>query len=54
MGNLMHEELSREVIGAAMDVLNALKPGLDEKFYENAGIVSNNRKEYRCTTKTAS
>ena len=39
MGNLIHEELSRDVIGAAMDVLNILKPGLDEKLYENALVI---------------
>jgi len=33
---LLHEELSREIIGASMTVLNALKPGLDEKLYEQA------------------
>ena len=33
---LVHEELSRSIIGAAMDVLNELRPGLDEKLYENA------------------
>jgi hypothetical protein len=33
---MIHEELSREVIGAAMAVLNELKPGLDEKLYERA------------------
>lgn len=36
---LLHEELSHDIIGAAMDVLNALKPGLDEKVYENALVV---------------
>jgi GxxExxY protein len=30
------ENVSREIIGAAMEVLNALKPGLDEKLYERA------------------
>ncbi len=30
------EEVSREIIGAAMEVLNTLKPGLDEKLYERA------------------
>lgn len=33
---MLHEELSREIIGASMTVLNALKPGLDEKLYEQA------------------
>ena len=33
---MIHEELSREIIGAGMEVLNDLKPGLDEKLYERA------------------
>jgi GxxExxY protein len=33
---LVHHELSEAIIGAAMVVLNKLKPGLDEKLYENA------------------
>ena len=33
---MIHEELSREIIGAAMEVLNESKPGLDEKLYERA------------------
>lgn len=36
---MLHEELTREIIGAAMDVLNELKPGLDEKLYENALVI---------------
>jgi GxxExxY protein len=36
---LIHEELSKQIIGAAMEVLNALKPGLDEKLYENALVI---------------
>jgi GxxExxY protein len=36
---MIHEELSREIIGAAMVVLNELKPGLDEKLYEHAIII---------------
>jgi GxxExxY protein len=31
---VIHEELSGKIIGAAMQVLNELKPGLDEKLYE--------------------
>lgn len=34
--SLVHQELSEQIIGAAMEVLNKLKPGLDEKLYENA------------------
>lgn len=37
--NLIHEELSRSIIGAAMTVLNELKPGLHEKLYENALVI---------------
>ena len=33
---MIHEQLSRSIIGAAMEVLNELKPGLDEKLYERA------------------
>lgn len=32
MGKLIHSELSEDIIGAAMDVLNELKPGLDAKL----------------------
>src|SRR6266436_1049825 len=39
MTRIIHEELSREIIGAAMEVLNELKPGLDEKLYERAMII---------------
>lgn len=38
-GGLIHEELSGEIIGAAMAVLDQLKPGLDEKLYENALVI---------------
>src|SRR5207249_9430514 len=36
---MIHEELSGKTIGAAMAVLNELKPGLDEKLYERAMII---------------
>ncbi len=36
---MIHEELSGKIIGAAMAVLNELKPGLDEKLYERAMII---------------
>ncbi len=35
----IHKDLSGKVIGAAMTVLNTLKPGLDEKLYENALVI---------------
>lgn len=37
--SLVHEEISKSIIGAAMTVLNELKPGLQEKLYENALVI---------------
>ena len=34
-----HYEITQDIIGAAMTVLNHLKPGLDEKIYENALVI---------------
>ena len=39
MSKMIHEELSGKIIGVAMDVLNELKPGLDEKLYERAMVI---------------
>jgi GxxExxY protein len=39
MGQLIHEQLSRDILAAAMKVHSALKPGLDEKLYENALVI---------------
>ena len=36
---LVHEELSKQIIEEAMEVLNELKPGLDERLYENALVI---------------
>jgi len=36
---MKHEDITKDIIGAAMAVLNELKPGLDEKLYENALII---------------
>ena len=48
MGNkLIHEELSKDIIGAAMEVLNELKPGLDEKLYENALVIELERRGHK-------
>src|SRR5881409_162378 len=44
MGKLIHEELSRSIIGAAMDILNEMKPGLDEKLYERALVIEPRRR----------
>jgi GxxExxY protein len=45
MGKIIHEELSGKIIGAAMAVLNELKPGLDEKLYERAITIELKRAE---------
>lgn len=39
MEEYAHKELSHDIIGAAMKVLNSLKLGLDEKLYENAMVI---------------
>jgi GxxExxY protein len=36
---MKQEKLTREILGAAMRVLNELKPGLDERLYENALVI---------------
>lgn len=36
---LIHPEISEAIIGSAMTGLNTLKPGLDEKAYENALVI---------------
>ena len=35
----LHRELSEDIIGSAMTVLNKLRPGLKEKAYENALVI---------------
>lgn len=44
MSKLVHEKLSESIIGCAMTVLNELKPGLDEKLYENALVIELKKK----------
>jgi GxxExxY protein len=41
---IIHAEISEVVIGSAMRVLNTLKPGLDEKAYENAMVIELKRR----------
>lgn len=36
---MLYRELSESIIGAAMLVLNTLKPGLNEKAYENSLVI---------------
>ena len=35
-GDFRHKELTHAIIGAAMEVLNELRPGQDERIYERA------------------
>ena len=46
-GELIHKALSESIIGAAMTVLNALKPGLDEKLYERALVIELRKRGHR-------
>jgi GxxExxY protein len=44
---LLHKEITGAIIGAAMHVLNTLKPGLDEKLYEKALIIELRKRGHR-------
>ena len=44
---LIHEDLSRDILSAAMRVHCTLKPGLDEKLYENALIIELAKRGHR-------
>ena len=37
--DVLYPELSHSIVGAAITVLNVLKPGLNEKAYENALVI---------------
>jgi GxxExxY protein len=50
---MIHEELSREIISAAMEVLNELKPGLDEKLYERAMIIELKHRRHGVSIQTS-
>ncbi len=41
-------DLTQTVIGAAMKVLNTLRPGLDEKLYERALVIELSKHGIRC------
>ena len=47
MRKIIHEELSGVIIGIAMEVLNELKPGLDEKLYERAMTIELKRRGHQ-------
>jgi GxxExxY protein len=44
---MKHGGITRSVIGGAMEVLNELRPGLDEKLYENALAIEVQRQGHR-------
>ena len=47
MSEFIHKELSESIIGAAMTVLNKLKPGLIEKLYERALVIELEKRGHR-------
>ena len=52
MSNLIHKELSESIIGCAMTVLNTLRPGLDEKLYENALVIELRKRGHQAQQQT--
>ena len=53
MRKIIHEELSGVIIGVAMEVLNELKPGLDEKLYERAMTIELQRRGHRASVQSS-
>jgi GxxExxY protein len=53
MRKIIHEELSGVIIGVAMEVLNELKPGLDEKLYERAITIELKRRGHRVSVQSS-
>ena len=59
MSDMKHEHITKEIIGAGMEVLNILGPGQDEKIYERAmlielalrGLKTENQKQFPVTYK---
>ena len=49
---LIHKELSESIIGAAMTVLNTLRPGLDEKLYERALVIELQKRGHKVDQQT--
>ena len=47
MAEFIHKELSESIIGAAMTVLNTLRPGLIEKLYERALVIELEKRGHR-------
>jgi GxxExxY protein len=53
MRKIIHEELSGVIIGVAMEVLNELKPGLDEKLYERAITIELKRRGHQISVQSS-
>jgi GxxExxY protein len=53
MKKIIHEELSGAIIGIAMEVLNELKPGLDERLYERAVTIELRRRGHEVEVQRA-
>ena len=53
MRRIIHQEVSRAIIGVAMEVLNELKPGLDEKLYERALTIESQRRGHRISVQSS-
>jgi GxxExxY protein len=53
MRKIIHEELSGVIIGIAMEVLNELKPGLDEKLYERAITIELKRRGHQVSVQSS-
>jgi len=51
--NAENVEISEIVIGAAMKVLNTLRPGLDERLYERALVIELRKRGVRCEQQKA-
>jgi GxxExxY protein len=51
--NADNADVSQIVIGAAMKVLNMLRPGLDEKLYERALVIALHKQGIRCEQQKA-
>lgn len=51
--NADNTDLTQVAIGAAMKVLNTLRPGLDEKLYERALVIELGKQGVRCEQQKA-
>ncbi len=50
---MIHQELRGKIIGAALEVLNELRPELDEKLYERAMIIELKHRGHSVTVQSS-